>query len=84
MQNTINKGLLIYAIQQHMFCRVCEACLDVDHALLISSFVKTGGWCLCGTCYDANISIILSAFQARNITPDIIDGRKLKRVRAPK
>jgi RNase P subunit RPR2 len=83
MQDTINKGLLIFAIQQQLFCKGCNTILDVDKAVGISA-EGMATKVLCAKCFDKRKADLDVLFARMTHKPEYIDGRELKKVRAPK
>jgi RNase P subunit RPR2 len=83
MQDTINKGLLIFAIQQQLFCPRCNTILDVDKAVGISA-EGMATKVLCAKCFDKRKADLDQLFSRMTHKPEYIDGRELKKVRAPR
>jgi hypothetical protein len=81
MERTVNKGILIFAIQNTMFCPYCETILDVRRAVHLEA-QKDGrtvlSKVLCAACFDK----AKPRLDKMPYALEIIDGRELKGVRA--
>ncbi len=88
MKDTINKGLLIFAIGQQLFCKACKRVLDVDDAVLMeltrADVEGSSTRVICGACFDRAKERLFAVAAERGLNLEIIDGRTLKNVREAK
>lgn len=79
MEQTINRNLLRYAVQQAMFCPRCQRVLDMTRAVNvdITSGTETASKTLCTGCYDAAAPRLQAIATEKNLRLDVLDGRVL-------
>jgi hypothetical protein len=88
LQQPMQKGLLLYAVQRQMMCPECSTILDIDDAVLVDTQGKTT--VSCSKCFDKAKQSAIDALGVnewnkaiREKRLEITDGRKMKNVPCP-